>query len=66
MPEKAVTPASVFSMVNAVRTFFMFRDAMLRALIPVTLITFMAVMALAPLYVTLSMMTRTMTTKTTK
>ena len=66
MPEKAVTAATVFSMVNAVRTFFMFRDAMLRALIPVTLITFMAVVALAPLYVTLSMMTRTMTTKTAK
>ena len=46
--------------------FNMFRDAMLRALVPVTLITFVAVMALAPLYVTLSMMTRTMTTKTAK
>tara|TARA_B100000575_G_C22839237_1_gene492043 strand:+ start:519 stop:653 length:135 start_codon:yes stop_codon:yes gene_type:complete len=44
----------------------MLRDAFLKALVPVTLITFMAVMALAPLYVTLSMMTRTMTTKTAK
>tara|TARA_B100001989_G_scaffold215804_1_gene166403 strand:- start:180 stop:314 length:135 start_codon:yes stop_codon:yes gene_type:complete len=44
----------------------MFRDALLKALVPVTLITFVAVMALAPLYVTLSMMTRTMTTKTAK
>ena len=66
MPAKAVTAATVFSMVSAVRTFFMFRDALLRALVPVTLITFVAVMALAPLYVTLSMMTRTMTTKTAK
>ena len=66
MPAKAVTAATVFSMVSAVRTFFMLRDAMLRALVPVTLITFCAVMALAPLYVTLSMMTRTMTTKTAK
>ena len=44
----------------------MFRDAFLKALVPVTIITFMAVMALAPLYVTLSMMTRTITTKTAK
>ena len=66
MPEKAVTAATVFSMVSAVRTFFMLRDALIRALVPVTLITFVAVMALAPLYVTLSMMTRTMTTKTAK
>jgi len=44
----------------------MFRDALMKALVPVTIITFMAVMALAPLYVTLSMMTRTMTTKTAK
>jgi len=42
----------------------MFRDAFLKALVPVTIITFMAVVAIAPLYVTLSMMTRTMTTKT--
>ena len=61
-----MTAAAVFSMVNAVRTFFMLRDAFIRALVPVTLITFMAVVALAPLYVTLSMMTRTMTTKTAK
>jgi len=44
----------------------MFRDAFMKALVPVTIITFMAVVALAPLYVTLSMMTRTMTTKTAK
>jgi len=44
----------------------MFRDAFMKALVPVTIITFMAVMALAPLYVTLSMMTRTITTKTAK
>ena len=44
----------------------MFRDALMKALVPVTIITFMAVMALAPLYVTLSMMTRTITTKTAK
>jgi len=61
-----VTAAAVFSMVNAVRSFFMFRDAFMKALVPVTIITFMAVVALAPLYVTLSMMTRTMTTKTAK
>jgi len=42
----------------------MFRDALMKALVPVTIITFMAVVALAPLYVTLSIMTRTMTTKT--
>ena len=66
MPAKAVTAATVFSMVNAVRTFFMFRDALIKALVPITMITFMAVVALAPLYVTLSMMTRTMTTKTAK
>ena len=46
--------------------FNMIRDAFLRALVPVTIITFVSVMALAPLYITLSMMTRTMTTKTAK
>ncbi len=59
-----MTAAAVFSIVRAVSSFFMFRDAFLKALVPVTIITFMAVVAIAPLYVTLSMMTRTMTTKT--
>ena len=34
------------------------RDAFTKALIPVTIITFMAVCALAPLYITLGIMTR--------
>jgi len=36
----------------------MFRDALLKALVPVTLITFTGIIALAPLYVTLGVMTR--------
>ena len=36
----------------------MFRDAFLKALVPVTIITFTGIMALAPLYVTLGVMTR--------
>ena len=39
----------------------MIRDAFLKALVPVTIITFVSVMAIAPLYVTLSMMTRSYT-----
>ena len=58
-----MTAAAVFSMVNTVRSFFMFRDSLLKALVPVTLITFVAIMTLAPLYVTLSMMTRTLNQK---
>tara|TARA_Y100000591_G_scaffold333305_1_gene375551 strand:- start:8184 stop:8312 length:129 start_codon:yes stop_codon:yes gene_type:complete len=34
------------------------REAFARALVPVTIITFVGIMALAPLYVTMSMMTR--------
>jgi len=41
--------------------FNMIRDAFLKALVPVTIITFVGIMALAPLYVTLSMMTKTYT-----
>ena len=41
--------------------FNMIRDAFLKALVPVTIITFVSVMAIAPLYVTLSMMTRSYT-----
>ena len=41
--------------------FNMIRDAFLKALVPVTIITFVSVMAIAPLYVTLSMMTRNYT-----
>jgi|TARA_R100000479_G_C6227312_1_gene143894 hypothetical protein len=36
----------------------MIRQAFLKALVPVTIITFTAIMALAPLYVTMSMITR--------
>ena len=38
----------------------MFRDAFLKALMPVTIITFCAICALAPLYVTLGVMTKQM------
>jgi len=41
----------------------MFREAFLKALMPVTIITFTGIMALAPLYVTLGVMQRQMTTK---
>ena len=34
------------------------KEAFLKALMPVTIITFMAICALAPLYVTMSLMTR--------
>lgn len=34
------------------------KEALLKALVPVTIITFTAIMALAPLYVTMSLMTR--------
>ena len=41
------------------------RDAFVRALVPVTIITFTGIMALAPLYVTLGIMSRQFNTKTT-
>ena len=44
---------------------FNMRDAFAKALIPVTIITFTGIMALAPLYVTLGIMTRQLNTKTT-
>jgi hypothetical protein len=34
------------------------KEAIAKALVPVTIITFVGIMALAPLYVTMSMMTR--------
>ena len=43
---------------------FNMRDAFAKALVPVTIITFTGIMALAPLYVTLGIMTRQMTEKT--
>ena len=39
------------------------REAFVKALVPVTMITFVAIMALCPLYVTLGIMTRQMTEK---
>ena len=42
---------------------FNMRDAFAKALVPVTIITFTGIMALAPLYVTLGIMTRQMTEK---
>ena len=44
---------------------FNMRDAFAKALVPVTIITFTGIMALAPLYVTLGIMTRQLNTKTT-
>ena len=44
---------------------FNMRDAFVKALIPVTIITFCGICALAPLYLTLGIMTRQMTEKTT-
>ena len=38
----------------------MFKEAFARALVPVTIITFAGICALAPLYVTMSLMTRQM------
>jgi len=38
----------------------MIKEAVVKALVPVTIITFMAICALAPLYVTMSLMTRQM------
>ena len=42
---------------------FNMRDAFAKALVPVTIITFTGIMALAPLYITLGIMTRQMTEK---
>ena len=39
----------------------MIKEAIAKALVPVTIITFMGICALAPLYVTLGFMTRQMT-----
>jgi len=39
----------------------MIKEAFLKALMPVTIITFAGICALAPLYVTMGMMTRQMT-----
>ena len=41
----------------------MIKEAFLKALVPVTIITFMAICAIAPLYVTMSLMTRQMQDK---
>jgi len=41
----------------------MMKEAFLKALMPMTIITFMAICALAPLYVTMSLMTRQMQDK---
>jgi len=40
------------------------REAFARALVPVTIITFVGIMALAPLYVSMSLMTRQLQDKT--
>jgi len=42
----------------------MIKEAFLKALVPVTIILFMAICAIAPLYVTMSLMTRQMQEKT--
>jgi len=42
---------------------FNMRDAFVKALVPVTMITFVAIIALCPLYITLGIMTRQMTEK---
>tara|TARA_R100000278_G_scaffold20656_1_gene19697 strand:+ start:221 stop:352 length:132 start_codon:yes stop_codon:yes gene_type:complete len=41
----------------------MIREAFLKALVPVTIITFAGICALAPLYVTMSLLTRQMQEK---
>ena len=41
----------------------MIREAFLKALVPVTIITFAGICALAPLYVTMSVLTRQMQEK---
>ena len=44
---------------------FNMRNAFVRALVPITIITFTGIMALAPLYVTLGVLQRQLNTKTT-
>jgi len=41
----------------------MIKEALLKALVPVTIITFAGICALAPLYVTMGLMTRQMQEK---
>jgi len=41
----------------------MIREAFLKALVPVTIITFAGICALAPLYITMSIMTKQMQEK---
>jgi len=41
----------------------MIKEAFLKALVPVTIITFMAICAIAPLYVTMSLISRQMQEK---
>ena len=48
---------------NIEEILFNMREAFAKALVPVTIITFCSICALAPLYVSLSMMTRTMNSK---
>jgi len=42
----------------------MIKETFLRALVPVTIITFTGILALAPLYVTLGIVTRQVSTET--
>ena len=42
---------------------FNMRDAFAKALVPVTIITFIAIMALCPLYITMGFITRQMQTE---
>ena len=42
----------------------MIKEAFLKALVPVTIITFTGVLALAPLYVTLGIVTKQVSTET--
>jgi len=42
----------------------MIKEAFLKALVPVTIITFTGICALAPLYVTLGIVTKQVSTKT--
>ena len=49
---------------NTDEILFNMRDAFLKALVPVTIITFTGIMALAPLYVTLGVLQRQLNTKT--
>ena len=42
----------------------MIKEAFLKALVPVTIITFTGIMALTPLYLTMSLFTRQLTNQT--